>query len=317
MKSLRIILFLFLFVDTASAQHYDFYEDQIPYTELENPTIIESPNFEDDNFTILPLQGETYHFFNVDFTFGGLSTFAIQTFGNLRIDDDTSAVIIDGIFTDLDLIDGTTTLSYIIEGSSGSQIVKAQWKNVALANGDEGNFVNFQIWVFQETGQIELRYGPVSENNLSGYTQNNGPYAGIFHSSDSFDDMYSKHWLFGHPDEIQTDLNQDFNFQRLLGIPQEGTVYRFVPTTLSGDGTEDGMNQSNTFSIYPNPVRTEIQIAGITDEIKSCKIMDIRGSLLEAYPNPSLISVANLPIGIYVLEIETSAQIIRKKFVKI
>src|SRR5690606_35693359 len=95
--------------------------------------------------------------------------------GHMQVNDDSSFIIIDGIFTYLDSIDNNTKLSYKAEHIGSSKILKVQWKNLAIRNGQAGNFVNFQIWLYQSNGTFEIHYGPSSTNNQSGYTSATGP----------------------------------------------------------------------------------------------------------------------------------------------
>ncbi|MEO5570993.1 MAG: T9SS type A sorting domain-containing protein [Bacteroidia bacterium] len=77
-------------------------------------------------------------------------------------------------------------------------------------------------------------------------------------------------------------------------------------------------NQTETITIYPNPVKDELTISGLPGE-KEIVIKDILGK--EIYRNQFSNSTIQLPTsnfqkGIYFIEINTGTKVIRKKFVK-
>ncbi len=315
MKKLFTLTVLLASALISRAQHYTFSEDTGIYSELVDETLIENPDFENDNFNAIEIPGESIDFFGLDFNFGGITTYYFQTFGNLRIDNDSSAVIVDGIFADLDPIDDNTSISYRIEGESESLIIKVQWKNVAIANGDPNNFVNFQIWVYQYSGVIELRYGPQSDNNATGFTTDNGPYAGIFYSPDTFTSMYEKLWLSGQPDNLQEDGSPNFYFERLLGIPAEGAILRFTPTGIS-TGVGNEISTSNELNIYPNPVQDVLNLGKHDYRVYGLRIVSMTGEEIHKGKRLDRIKVSNLSPGTYLLEISTEAGLIYEKFIK-
>jgi len=271
---------LLLSMPLAAQQHYVFTQDTLSYSELSGATIIASPDFANDKLTTLPMTGKTYHFFGLDFTFGGLSTMAVQTYGDMRIDNDSSTVIIDGVFGFLDSLDSNTSLSWKIDGQPGNEVLKTQWKNVGLANGQAGNYANFQIWLYQKSGIIELRYGPRSASNASGFTNATGPYAGVFYSNDLFTTLYEKCWLFGTPANIQVDSAQNFSFKALLGVPDDGTVYRFTPKAYLDTLTPPTAVQEpllREFGLYPNPGTGIVHLDVPSGNILSVMVTDISG----------------------------------------
>ncbi len=315
MKKNLFVLVLVASALTLNAQHYVFSETSATYEELIDDTPVANPDFDNDQLTNLPLDNETFHLFGLDFTFGGFTTYAIQTFGNLRIDNDSSAVIIDGIFTNLDSIDETTSVSWKIDGTSGELIVKAQWKNVKLALGEATNFANFQIWIYQETGVIEIHYGEQSENNATGYTDDNGPYAGIFYSPDTFDEMYEKLWLYGEPTNIQQDATSIFYFGRLLGVPSNGTVYRFSPTTTTD--IHEKSSDRGDIQVYPNPTSNALFLAGQWRNFDKVRIFDSLGKLhLEQKIATQKLDVSSLGSGTYILEFNQGTGVFHRSFIK-
>lgn len=301
---IAVILNILFLIQIKAQQHYVFSQDTMTYTELSGANIITNPDFANDKFTFLPVEGKTYNFFGLDFDFGGVRTMVIQTYGNMRIDNDSSMVIIDGVFGFLDSLDGNTSISWVIEGQPGKEIVKAQWKNVGISSGQPGNFVNFQLWLHQRSGIIELRYGPRSANNASGFTSSTGPYAGLFYADDNVSTMYEKLWLHGHPSDIKVDSAQNFTFKRLLGVPGEGTVYRFTPKayldTLSPPLAVKELKQEHV-RLYPNPATGTVQMTISSGQAQSVFVHDISGRQVLHLENPAAncIDVSGLAPGFY------------------
>ena len=63
-------------------------------------------------------------------------------------------------------------------------------------------------------------------------------------------------------------------------------------------------NTENNFSIYPNPTSDFIKINTATNNSYSAKIFDLQGRFIDGYTNsPQVIAVANLPRGMYFIQI--------------
>lgn len=65
------------------------------------------------------------------------------------------------------MVDGTevSDISYKLEGNEGERILKLQWRNWGFLNEiiDDNvseDFINFQFWLYEENGIMELHYGP-------------------------------------------------------------------------------------------------------------------------------------------------------------
>ncbi len=77
-------------------------------------------------------------------------------------------------------------------------------------------------------------------------------------------------------------------------------------------------NAENIFTIYPNPVVDYLNIKAITTRNYSVKIVDLQGRFVSSYTNsPQAISVANLPRGMYFIQIieKQSQNIFTQKFI--
>jgi hypothetical protein len=88
-----------------------------------------------------------------------------------------------------------------------------------------------------------------------------------------------------------------------------------ITTVLSADSF-----QSNSFTMYPNPVLDVLNVNSNLLEIKSITIADINGrivkQILELNKQTSQINVSNLNAGIYIVTIDSEEGSTVKKFIK-
>jgi hypothetical protein len=304
MKNMNLRLCLLLLslcsLSTMQAQHhYRFQSTTGTYSELNNAQQLSWNDFDPnlDLYTLQELIGQTFYFYNTPFPFGGIKTCAIESNGVIRIDNDSTLIIIDAAFTYLDSIDATSSISYTIEGAPGDYIVKAQWKNLKLRVGPAGNYANMQIWVYQQTGIVEIHYDPRSANNANGYNTTSGPQVGMFFSEDDFSKCYDKLWITGSPDNLVIDSGTNYVFNAMSGVPQEGTIFRFIPRSMA-TGIYDYENIRQSMYVYPNPVAGDkLFISKISDY----DVYTSEGHLCIAIQQNNQIDVSTLSKGIYFL----------------
>jgi hypothetical protein len=312
MKKLTCILFTLLQVagiSWLSAQNsYSFSKTSgNPYSDLVNDNMV--PGFNAQGLYNIPgLTGETFTFYNLPFTFGGLKTIAIGEYPFLRIDNDSSAVIIDVAFTGIDTIDASSRISYQITGTPGNLLLKTQYRNFKLQMGPAGNFINVQTWYYQQTGVVELHYGPRSTNNASGYNIQTGPNIGIFYAPDDFSFCYEKLWCLGLPSNMGLDSASNFQFKAMLGVPDPGMVYRFTPRAPQVSvALPEIKAKGGILSIFPNPANDRVILEGISNGGKAL-LYNSSGQCIRELTllnqKTGEISTAGLPEGIYLLRAE-------------
>jgi hypothetical protein len=293
MKSILLFAVLLATACHVFAQnHYRFEEATAPYTNLADATVVQNPNFASGSFIFIDLAGETFKFYDVPFAFGGIKTLAMQPNGNARVDNDSSAIIIDGAFGYLDSIDNISELSYKVEGPAGNRIVKMQWKHLKCRAGQDSNYINLQIWLYQQSGVIECRYGS-SYKNASGFTTTTGPQVGIFYGDDDFTKIYQKLWVTNTPANIILDSAKTFTFKAMAGIPANGTVYRFVPRF--GLLSINMPTQNAHIGLYPNPAQNTLYFNKPTTGM----VYNTNGRLVLTFKNTTEADINNLPAGIY------------------
>jgi hypothetical protein len=307
---------LLLWVTVTQGQSYTFTELTGEYSDLTESIILEDADYDDENFNNIDLEGETIPFFGLDFNFGGINTYTVQPLGNVRVDNDSSAVLLDalrslGIYP----LDETTKLSYQIDGEPGSHIIKVEWKNHTLTFGEPGNIINFQIWVYQETGVIEFHYGPRSESLASGLSDEDPIYIGLLYAPDNFFGVYEKIWISGEIDDLQIDTEPISNYQPMLGVPDEGTIYRFTPTFLSTQNYP-GKELLNDFILAPNPAVGSVSVQNLPEAILNVDVLDMQGKLIRQFPKTGSLEISDLESGIYFIRVETESFIGIKRLVK-
>ncbi len=278
MKSIVFtILFFYFYLTLLSQSSYRFVSSNAVYADLNNPKKI--PFYVMDKmsgfYRLDEFKGETFKWYNTLFPIDTIKTIHIQPYANLRFDNDSSLIIVDAAFTYLDSIDENSSVSYLIEGMPGDRVLKVQWKNLKIRVGAALNYINVQIWVYQKSGIMEIRYGSSSASNRSGFGPGNGPQVGIFYSLDDFTACFEKLWVNGSPSAITLDSNNNYTFKAMSGIPESGTVYQFIPRFKTLNLVE--IEQSNQLNIFPNPTASGhlfLSEAGIY------KLYDMKGNLL-------------------------------------
>lgn len=230
------------------------------YNELTTDTAITPANFGTGDMWAYSLAGNTFSFFGKNYAMDDTKRLiSFSNSGHMRIDDDSTLIIIDGLFYYMDSIDQNSKLSFAVDGSGNNKVLKVQWKNLKVQSGPAGNFVNFQIWLYQATGIFEIRYGSSSANNQSGYTNQTGPNIGMFYSRTDFTKIFEKIWITGEPANYQIDSTRNYTFNGSHGVPANGTVYRFIPKTVAVSSGNISLNMP--VQIYPNPASNNINIS--------------------------------------------------------
>ena len=302
-----------------SQNSYEFQATQSAYSDLEFPTDVPWSAFNPSTnaYTLQGLNSQTVYFYNLPFTFDGIKTIAIQPNGNLRIDNDSSLIIIDAAFTYLDSIDSSSSISHVIDGIPGNYILKCQWKNLKIRVGSAINFVNLQIWIYQASSVIEIHYGPRSANNASGFNTTSGPQVGMFYSRDNFTLCYEKLWITGSPTNFAIDSAANYSFLAMSGVPDSGTVFRFNPRFGSTEISE--LNIGGSIEIFPNPSGRVINIKADGNAIGAFKIVNSIGEIVKSGYSPKeshTIDISELSVGVYEVIIGNDKNIRSKKFIK-
>ena len=256
---------------------------------------------------------------------------------NTTSTDTTSATFSGFVLTDAGLDDrggvggGTVSRSpvrYELTGSAGHQIFKFEVFNAGfdqqlVDSGFLSDSVDMQMWYYEDSGIVELRYGP-SLITGTDYFNYAGTMSGFIQNLDS-NGNGTAYLLGGSPasPSVQTvplvSGNPTTTFDVLSPFPPSGTVYRFGPLHNSTDvGT---FFTPATVNVYPTAAQDEVMINYKGNEILGYDVLSVNGARMEVngWANNGIthIDISNFPAGIYLLHLQGSSDSKVYKFVKI
>ena len=141
-----------------------------------------------------------------------------------------------------------------------------EWKNVGFYNEltDDNvstDFTNFQLWLYESTGNIEIHFGPnsVTQPTLC-YDGEKEPFFGVYASYDlyNFGNLGSGLELTGPANMPTAQASVDPYLTYTDGTVSNGKVYRFVRTPL---GMDEETISDYTFTLSPNPTSGLVQVS--------------------------------------------------------
>ena len=209
-------------------------------------------------------------------------------------------------------------VSYKIDGTAGNRICKIEWKNAGFYNEyisylTIDDYVNFQIWLYENNGDIEIHYGPskITEDTLN-YDGEKGPGVGLgkinFIDSTATTDFYS---LNGDPLNPILDFSEEGSY--LSGTPSNGTIYKFSRTSQLG--IDKNTPSETKIKVFPNPMNDQCTIhSGVFLNNAEVKLINVAGQVVEniSHISGSTFSFSrnNLPAGIYFLKLTEGKNLI-------
>jgi len=209
----------------------------------------------------------------------------------------------------------TSVWSYQLTGEKGNQLLKMEWKNMGFENGGDDDFINYQVWLYEGTGKIEIRIGPHSVSSEV-YADKPGPAIGVLEMTPNFSSIYEEMYLVGSASspEVTTD---GYNF--LTGTPDEGTVYVFENSLSS---IEPSPNTRIDFNIYPSHTPSSITVSlDDASELDNAtiEIVNLNGQVLQSMrlvSSVQMVNVAHLKQGAYLIRISSESTVLTKVFIK-
>ncbi len=140
-----------------------------------------------------------------------------------------------GLFVNGNIPMRATHLLAHVEGEPGNRVFILGLDNAGILGGDSLEFINFQVRLYEADNALELHYGPCYVRPETYQELNwNGPYI-EFADYAYANGVEGEEYLFslnGDPEDPIITNNVD-DQTGLIGTPPEGTVYRFVPLTVS------------------------------------------------------------------------------------
>jgi hypothetical protein len=284
----------------AAATSYTFSQGSEPYVELEGSTQI--PITYSTQKASIEIPGEVFRLFNREYRADSSEGMWITGGGNLEINDATTTVIIDGFFMTLDSMGSDSKISYRVDGEPGDRILKVEWKNAGLPDGLPTDFVNFQVWLHQRSGAIEMRYGPSRVEG--GNALKNGPWVGAFIAPPTFASAIEKFWLKGDPAAPKLDTIKNLSFPKLSGVPANGTLYRIVPKVAASVESID--RGDDYLRVYPSLAAEtiEIEVGSTAGSGAMARISDTAGNIVREIVlerGRTSMNLTGLPSGTYMV----------------
>jgi hypothetical protein len=256
-----------------------------------------------------------------DFSTGVTLPFAFEYFG---VNVDTLFINDDGIFfTELapdyvmyigeDVLArgaGQSPVTYRVDGSAGSRIIKIQWPNVAFFNTVDdfpNDFANYQIWLYEGSNVIEFHYG---SSFISAQAE---PDLELLANMSSIDGL--KFISVGGTPPNYVESYSEVNFTLLTKTPPVNTIFVFTP------GNPNSVKEAvtgNDINLYPIPAGAKLTVESKV-AMQQIQILNAAGqeiSTHEVSGNRAEIATNLLPAGVYFARVHTSEGVISRKFSK-
>jgi hypothetical protein len=315
-KILRVLFFAgFLFTcNFLSAQAYTVTYSNAPYDSLTGATLVDESNPDD-------ISGfDVYQSVPIGFTFD----FQGYSFDSIRMAEDGNVRFFEGSLQrtyismfDCDLENfqddaQQSPILYKVEGTPGNRIFKCEYVKVGFQeDADDDDFVSFQLWIYEDCNDFEVRIGTINIDPLELDLYWNGNQFAAIGYGLYF--PYTYYLLSGSPTApvLQTNL-----FTTMNAATPYGTVYNF---TICGVGINEV--EAPEFQFYPNPTSDIIQIESERlHDIDEIRIVDVNGRIVLSKtvqgPSQMVMDVGNLETGLYLVQGLSSQFVVTKKLVK-
>ncbi|MFA7381171.1 MAG: T9SS type A sorting domain-containing protein [Bacteroidia bacterium] len=205
-----------------------------------------------------------------------------------------------------------STISYLIDSSqSANKILKLEFKNMGILNGDSNSVVNAQIWLY-ENGNIEIHFGKQKLKNETAFKN-----FGIVYDDD-ISQYSSSLMLKGNP-LMPSTVDSKADYGLFPNPSNENMVYRFVRNLTFTNTSE--INYS-ALEISPNPASNFIQYHLPANEVANrVSIYNTTGLTIKDFNilqmhDKTYISIDKMSRGIYYILIYTDERRYKARFIK-
>jgi len=206
-------------------------------------------------------------------------------------------------------------ISYIVDSSKGpeAKILKIQWSNAGFFF-DSTLFLNDQIWLYQGSNMIEIRYGTSKVNLDKSQVTDCGPLVGLakVETAPPRVDLYEM-FLNGNEHNPDTIGVNQIGKRCLNNVPNPGIIYRFFYHDRLGIAPEP----HGGFSMFPNPASGNLNINLAENKASDLEITDMTGRVLktEFINSSSVINISGLHDGVYFAKLNQDGNIYIQKLV--
>lgn len=284
MKHILLFASCFLSLMMLAQAPYSFETFTDNYTPLSNSTSLNQGQIWDDPEYTVPI-GFQWTFYDVStfqINFEGLGASLIVPNG-----ETTANVIIPYIS---DIIDAgyanensLSNISYQTTGEPGSQIFKLEWDNCGFYNevdafGTSTNRISFQMWIYEDSNDIEFRFGPntIKDNNIvhDGII-GGGLFLNAAFNSNTWDAGY---FLSGDHTNPSFELVPEdiYALNGLSDNPENGRVYRFFNMLVDVEESTSSQveldfrlfqKSNDELSLVTPEGNTTVEVRGITGQL--------------------------------------------------
>ncbi len=325
MKIKTTLLSLFCCIASAGfTQSYSFSTFTSVYSDLQNGTSVnEGITWDDPDYTIpvgfnFTYFGKTINeiyitdyglggFLNTTEFFGGTDTIQLLIpYGADITDRGSDTANFEGQSGSL------SPISYQLSGTPGSRVLKIEWKNAGFYwdisdDNISTDFVNFQLWLYEGSNDIEIHFGSVSISQPDLVFEDlGGSLVALLPKLDMFnEELADKGFTVGgDPTQpVMSEVNSIQEFTYLSGPTPNGMVYRF---STGGASVSEVTSQNASFLAYPNPAIDFVQVMATDNHINTSKLEIINGNgqVVKQIDNcPAKINIADLAPGVYTLRL--------------
>lgn len=286
---------------SAGAQSYRLEIDSAEYTPLEGPSLNLPAGDVASQVFGLGVGSTQLQFFGRPISIDGFNNIRIFSNGTILVDDGERAAVISALaFDQYYAVDTTSALVFDLAGGNGEEMVfKFEWRNVRTGREPWRAIVNPQIWIYQESGIVECRYGATNESTDSSL---GGFKVGLLSAPSSqtaVDDVY---WLKGSSSAPSIVTTVGPNWPQVRDAPTPGRVFRFVPNDASGVASESATER---LQAWPNPTAGLLRLGGLSSDA-TLTVYDMLGRAVmgpKGVGPGAAVDMATLPSGAYALTV--------------
>ncbi len=199
-------------------------------------------------------------------------------------------------------------IRYAVSGAAGSRIFKLELFNAGFleelnAHSTQNDSFNMQVWLYEGSDVVEVRFGSAKISYMSEYFYFGGPMVGFSNnlkfSDQSFDKMYL---LKGDPTAPTVDsaTTSTMLFPSFNSYPASGAVYRFA---LKSTGIAN-FDEAANIAVYPTVCTDKVNINNKGSKQMQYQLLSVAGSLLAKgtiVNGVNTVDVSAAPAGMYIL----------------
>ena len=216
--------------ELAQAQSYVFEQAAANYVPLQDEG--SSPCvFSNGRFTVPELHGEVFRLFDTQVVPSASSPFVIGEIGYLSISSGTEVFSLDGLVGQMQDAGDNSEVRYTVLGGPGAHELVVEFRDREVISGAGENRASWQVRIDQATGVLSAHFGPSVQPPMPFGNAIGGPYSGVIHSENDLSVIYEKLYLEQDPADPEMDAQADLDFDVLFGLPEPGTIYRFIPSS--------------------------------------------------------------------------------------